>query len=620
MNIRHLLCWLCASATPSLPAVDFSHDVVPILKQHCAECHGGGEAKGGFSLNTRELFLESGAVDVGDAETSYLIELVSSKDPDMQMPPPESDRVPAEQLDVLRKWIDESVPWESGWTFAESTFRPSVKLKKVTLPGPAETHPIDQLMGRYLESNGSPPLEPADDRVMLRRTSLDLIGLLPTADEVTEDLNDTSPDKHDRLVRKLLSRDVPYAEHWLTFWNDLLRNDYTGTGFITGGRRQISDWLYRALATNMPYDQMARELLAPPTDASRGFIDGIQWRGEVSAGQTLEIQFAQSISQSLLGINMKCASCHDSFIDHWTLDDAYGLAAIYADGPLAIYRCDKPTGESAEPAWLFPQLGQVSADAPRDTRLQELAGLMTSDENGRFARTIVNRLWHRLMGRGIVHPVDAMQTEPWSEDLLDYLAADFVEHGYDLKWTLERIATSEAYQSQSEPVASGEATAPYRFCGPRAKRLTAEQFIDAVWQLTGSAPQSVDAPVRRGVVDPALRESLTVQASWIWAVGEPGTAPPPEELAFRKVWQLERVPAQGVGVVTCDNRYTLYVNGQKVAADDDWTTLDPLVLTPYLREGENVLVVIAANGGDGPNPAGLFFQAEFRTGEAVQTI
>ncbi|MEX2026644.1 MAG: DUF1549 domain-containing protein, partial [Pirellulaceae bacterium] len=139
-----------------------------------------------------------------------------------------------------------------------------------------------------------------------------------------------------------------YAEHWLTFWNDLLRNDYAGTGFITGGRKQISKWLYEALVANKPYDQFARELIAPPTADSTGFADGIRWRGEVSAGQTVEIQFAQSVGQAFLGINLKCASCHDSFIDRWTLEDAYGLAAVYSQRPLELHRCDKPVGKMAQ--------------------------------------------------------------------------------------------------------------------------------------------------------------------------------------------------------------------------------------------------------------------------------
>ncbi|MFN9913921.1 MAG: DUF1549 domain-containing protein, partial [Pirellulaceae bacterium] len=221
---------------------------------------------------------------------------------------------------------------------------------------------------------------------------------LPEAAEVQAFLDDPRPDKRQRWLESRLADDVAYADHWLTFWNDWLRNDYSGTGFITGGRSQISRWLYQSLIDNKAFDRFTRELIAPESDDCRGFIDGIRWRGDVSAGQTVEIQFAQSVSQSFLGINMKCASCHDSFIDRWKLSDADGLASIYAPKPLEIYRCDKATGQAAKPSWLFPELGQVDPEASPPERLKQLAELMTSPRNGRFARTIVNRLWYQLMG------------------------------------------------------------------------------------------------------------------------------------------------------------------------------------------------------------------------------
>ena len=117
-----------------------------------------------------------------------------------------------------------------------------------------------------------------------------------------------------------------------------MRNDYAGTGYIDGGRKAITDWLYKSLVNNKPYDQFVRELIDPSPE-SEGFSKGIKWRGRVNASQVPEIQFAQNISQVFLGLNMKCASCHDSFIDVWKLDDAYGLAAIIAgetagDSPL----------------------------------------------------------------------------------------------------------------------------------------------------------------------------------------------------------------------------------------------------------------------------------------------
>src|SRR4029077_7338265 len=135
---------------------------------------------------------------------------------------------------------------------------------------------------------------------------------------------------------------------------------------------------------------------------------------------------------------------------------------------LEIARCDKPIGRKAAASWLFPELGQVDAQAKQPERLQQLALLMTHKNNGRFTRTIVNRIWHRLMGHGIVHPVDAMQTEPWNNDLLDFLASDLAAHNYDLKRTMELTHTSAAYQSRTEVV--GDESEGYLFRGPRARR------------------------------------------------------------------------------------------------------------------------------------------------------
>ena len=249
------------------------------------------------------------------------------------------------------------------------------------------------------------------------------------------------------MAAALLGRNTDYAAHWLSFWNDLLRNDYAGTGFIDGGRKQITGWLYEALVSNKPYDQFVRELINP-SDASQGFIKGIKWRGQVNASQVQEVQFAQNISQVFLGENMKCASCHDSFINDWKLTDAYGLAAIIAAKPLDMHRCDKPTGEIAKPKFIFPELGDITGSTPQE-RLKQTAALMTSPENGRLTRTIANRLWQRLLGRGIVEPVDIMANEPWSPDLLDFLASQLSFTGYDLKKLLLLITTSDAYAAAS---------------------------------------------------------------------------------------------------------------------------------------------------------------------------
>jgi hypothetical protein len=160
---------------------------------------------------------------------------------------------------------------------------------------------------------------------------------------------------------------------------------------------------------------------------------------------------------------------------------------VVSDTELELTRCDKPTGEKAVAAWIFPELGEIDASKPRDQRLKQLADLIAHPENGRTQRTIVNRLWMQMMGRGIAHPVDAMDTEPWNEDLLDYLANHLVESGYDLKSVLRLIATSKIYQARSE-VLDQEAL-PYVFRGPVRKRMSAEQFIDSVRSVTGVWPK-----------------------------------------------------------------------------------------------------------------------------------
>ena len=148
----------------------------------------------------------------------------------------------------------------------------------------------------------------------------------------------------------------------------------------------------------------------------------------MNASQKPEVQFAQNVSQVFLGMNMKCASCHDSFIDRWTLAETYGLAAVYAEraaGDVSLRQAD--WGRWPRPLGCFPSWGRLIRRRRAKQRLQRLAELMTDPRTAGLTRTIVNRIWHRLMGRGIVHPVDAMQTEPWSADLLDYLAVDLAD-------------------------------------------------------------------------------------------------------------------------------------------------------------------------------------------------
>ncbi len=525
--LSRVLCAL-ATAPPVFAAPDFVHEVAPIFKKHCAECHTEEKKKGGLSMNNEESFRlgsENGPIiDTEHPEKSLLLDLISTDDEDIRMPPKGKGLNDA-QVKIIRQWVTSGAKWEPGFAFKKPAYEPPLRPRNPVLPAVVDhrENPIDRIIDHYLAEKKLPRPARLDDTAFLRRVHLDLVGLLPDVETVRTFTADTALDKRARLVDRLLADKTAYADHWLTFWNDLLRNDYAGTGYIDGGRKQISGWLYQALSENMPYDEFVRELVAP-TPASEGFANGIKWRGTVSAAQITPMQYAQSVGQTFLGINLKCASCHDSFVDRWKLSEAYGLAAIYSDTPLEMFRCDKPTGKTAVPGWLFPELGTVDASLPREERLKQLAALITHPQNGRTPRAITNRLWQRLMGRGIVHPVDAMQSAPWSEDLLDYLAVHLAENHQDLKQTLRLICLSEAYQSKSESFHEAPQETNYVYQGPRPKRLTAEEFTDAIWQICGTAPKKADAPVARAPdvsPPPMVRASLMKSDLLMRTLGRP---------------------------------------------------------------------------------------------------
>jgi uncharacterized membrane protein len=592
------------STQPSALTFDFARDVHPIFVDSCYECHGPTAHKGGLRLDSPAEFLaggNSGAIIVpGKSAQSLLIQRILGQGNKKRMPvdhPPLSDA----QIHTLTVWINEGAhtdyagPIKHKWIATLEPVRPDV-------PGP-----IDYLLAKYYDAHHFTPPAPVDDRTYARRVYLDVVGMLPTPLELDAFLADKSADKRHDLVKKLLADDRRYAENWLTFWNDALRNDYNGPGYIDGGRRQITNWLYHALATNMPYDKFVAQLINPVPE-SEGFAKGIIWRGAVSASQRPELQAAQNISQVFMGINMKCNSCHDSFISDWKLADAYGLAGIYSDSALEMYRCEVPLGKNATIKFMYPQLGSIDGAAPKKEKMREFATLMTCPRNGRLSRTIVNRLWARFLGRGIVEPVDEMDNEPWNPQLLDALAIDLQDNNYNLKHTIYEILTSKAYQLPSVGMAD-PSEKDFTFHGPVVRRMSAEQFCDATAQITDvwTADSLANIP-----------ELFGPPGKYIWDTPAASHSADDGPMYFRKIVELPNVPAAARVATIADNSVVLYINGHEVASSKDWAKPGVADITSYLVAGKNIFAAKAINGTPAStaptaeNPAAFWMLASLR--------
>ncbi len=485
MKLAALLLTLAALPLPA--QVDFATSVHPILAAHCAACHLGDHPQAGLSFATRETMLKGGhdgpAIVPGNSAASLLyLHVTGKKTPRMPMG---GDPLTPAHIASIKGWIDEGAPWpESMSDKAAEPWDAPLAPRTPAVPAGNAPNPIDRFLSAYFHARAVQPPALTNDDLFVRRTYYDLLGLPPDEKILATFRADTHPDKRARLVATLLADNKNYTHNWISFWNDLLRNDQ-GVNYA-GMRKSITTWLAHALETNMPYDEMVRELINPQgPNAPDGFLLGVNWRGDVNASQTPYMQAAQNTAQVFLGINLKCASCHDSFINRYKLRQSYGMAAIFAPTPqLELVRCDVKQGVMTDPAFLFPELGAIPQNASLDERRAAAARIFTSPADGRLARTLVNRYWQRLIGRGIVEPVDDMDARPWNPDLLDWLASDFTAHNYDLKHLLTQIMTSDVYQYASVPGAP-DRTSSYIFHGPQVRRLTAEEFADTVSAVTG---------------------------------------------------------------------------------------------------------------------------------------
>ena len=508
------------AGTPGAMRVDYEREILPILVENCLECHSQEKRKGGLSLATYAEALEGGRsgaiIRPGNAADSLLIQRLTGQiEPRM---PKDDLALSDEQIALVRSWVQQGARATPRSDPAPQPWEPQLTLERPEVPGARWRNwstPIDRYVADYLHARGVSEPRLVSDAVFARRVYLDIWGLLPSPRQLQAFLADPSPDKRARLVQTLLADGEKYAEHWITFWNDLLRNEDGVTYFSeNASRKSITDWLLASLASNLPYDRFVTKLLNPvePPDPE-GFLVGVNWRGETSAAVTPWMQASQNAAQVFLGVNLKCNACHDSFVSRWKLKDAYALASFFSPEPrLRLYRCDVAQEQVAEPAFLYPELNRVPQSESLADRRAAAAAIFTDPRNGRLPRTLVNRVWQRLFGRGLVADSDDMDGKPWHPPLLDYLAADFVEHGYDMKRLIRAMASSRAYQMAAVGRSRQSPGRDYVYEGPEIRRMSAEQFSDAVGAITG------EWTVNRGVY---VREWRAASSDLTRALGRP---------------------------------------------------------------------------------------------------
>ncbi len=467
-----------AGSSSSEDGETFDHEVLSVLREACFRCHGDKE-KGGLKLDSLEAALSGGDSEIpalvpGDPESSELILRLRSDDDDLIMPPT-GDPLPEAQIAALEAWIQKGAKWPA----------PPVSPEKV-----AKT-------------------PRTSDEAFLRRVTLDIIGLPPTAGEVRAFLDDPSPDKRNRLIDRLLA-DERWADHQMSEWLDLLAENPTLINPSLNSTGPFRWFLYDSLRDGKPLDRMVTELLLMRGDSAHGGSAGFALAAENDAPFAAK---GHIVASAFLGIELQCARCHDSPYHSTTQRDLYSLAAMLGRKPTQVPETSRvPAGffenkgresliqvtlkpdEVIAPKWPFAATTGVSdgeniarlVTKPSDSR-ERFAALVTSPENRRFSRVLINRTWKRLMGAGMVEPVYDWEGRDVSHpELLDWLAGEFIANGYDLRHVIRLIVSSEAYQREPGDLDLVSLPAAERFfAAPARRRLSAEQVVDTLHASTG---------------------------------------------------------------------------------------------------------------------------------------
>jgi hypothetical protein len=352
---------------------------------------------------------------------------------------------------------------------------------------------IDRLVYARLRNLGILPSDGCADLEFLRRASLDAIGILPSPDEVTAFLKDESGDKRARLIDRLLENPA-YASYWAVKWGDLIRPNPTRVGVKPV--YLLDQWLRETFQRNVPFDQMARELLTAEGNTHQ-YGPAALWRDKREPADA-----GSFVSQIFLGIRMDCARCHHHPNEKWSQADYYQLAAYFGPVKHKGQGISPPISGLAERIWFapggevkHPVTGELMKPRPPDGEDTQIDP-ETDPRRAFFARAIVNRIWANFMGRGIVEPVDDFRASnpPTNEPLLEWMAHDFVNHGFDLKHLMRTIMQSHAYQLSSIPN-EHNLTDTKNFSRAYRRRVSAEVMLDAVCDVTGVRENFEGLPV-----------------------------------------------------------------------------------------------------------------------------
>ena len=401
--------WLLAAGElRAAESVNFARDVRPLLSKNCFRCHGPDQAtlQAGLRLDLREGAikpLESGltAITPGKAAESELIKRVSSANPDERMPPVDGGRaLTVGEIDLLKRWIDEGAEYKSHWAFVPPQ---PISPPQIANPERAPTA-VDRFVLARLDREGLQPSPEADRNALIRRVSIDLVGLPPSLEDVDRFAADPDPLAYERLVDRLLASPA-FGERWAAVWLDLARYA-DSAGYAQDPPRTIwryRDWLIQALNANQPFDQFTRDQLAGdllPSPSDEQLLATAFHRNTMtnSEGGTDDEEFrnaavvdrVNTTMQVWMGLTMGCAQCHSHKYDPITQEEYFKVFAIFNQSEDADRMDESPLLEEISPGEAKKRADLQAQAAQLEKALAEkLAAFQAPENQGAFATRYV---------------------------------------------------------------------------------------------------------------------------------------------------------------------------------------------------------------------------------------